>query len=123
MLSRVESHGMFHVDATYKIVKYNYPLIVLGVTDMQRVFHRICYMFTSHEQEQDYDHFFKTLLNECECLGFTFRPKFICTDAASAIANAINSIFSDEASPNYSNCVVIMCYFHLRMNVKKQKGR
>lgn len=30
--------GVFHLDATYKIVKYCYPLIVLGLTDIQRQF-------------------------------------------------------------------------------------
>ncbi len=74
MLSRVESNGMFHIDATYKIVKYNYPLIVLGVTDMQRVFHPICYMFTSHEQEQDYNHFLDSLLVACDDLVTSLNP-------------------------------------------------
>jgi hypothetical protein len=30
MMAKVELNGMFHIDATYKIVKYNYPLIILG---------------------------------------------------------------------------------------------
>ncbi|CAF1023345.1 unnamed protein product [Brachionus calyciflorus] len=49
--------GMFHLDATYKIVKYNYPLIVFGITDIKHKFFPICFMFTSHEQEEDYDFF------------------------------------------------------------------
>jgi hypothetical protein len=36
MLSRVELNGMFHLDATYQIVKYNFPLIIFGVTDITR---------------------------------------------------------------------------------------
>ena len=111
LLSRVESDGMFHIDATYKIVKYNYPLIILGITDMERRFHPICYMFTSHEQEVDYDHFFDTLILACKSLGFKFEPKFICTDASSAIVNSITSHISVESSPNFSNWLVIMCYF------------
>jgi hypothetical protein len=122
MLSRVEQNGMFHVDGTYKIIKYNFPLIVLGITDMERHFHPIAFMFTSHEQEQDYVHFFSSLLNECRLMGYKFEPKFFCTDASGAIANAIEHHFSKSTSPHFSNCVVIMCYFHLRMNIKKQKG-
>ena len=53
-------------------------------------------MFTSHEQEADYDHFFDSLLVECKCLGLKFEPKFICTDAAHPIANSIEYHFSDE---------------------------
>ncbi len=66
MLSRVELKGLFHIDATYKIVQYNFPLIVLGVTDINRTFHPICFMFTSHETEDDDDHFFDRLLIECD---------------------------------------------------------
>jgi len=57
-MSRVELNGIFDIDKTYKIIKYNFPLIILGITAMERQFHPICYMFTSHEQEVDYDHFF-----------------------------------------------------------------
>ena len=39
MMPRVELIGMFHIDATYKIIKYNFPLIFLGITDMERRFH------------------------------------------------------------------------------------
>jgi hypothetical protein len=53
MLLRVEQNGTFHIDGTYKIVKHNFPLIVLGITDIERKFHQIAYMFTSHEQKQD----------------------------------------------------------------------
>ena len=113
---------MFHVDATYQIVKYNYPLMILGVSDMARQFHPICYMFTSHEKEEDYDHFFQSIIVECESFGFKFEPKFICTDAASAIANSVEAFFSNVESKFYSQCVLIMCYFHLRMNIKKQRG-
>jgi hypothetical protein len=59
MMSRVELNGMFLVDANYKIVKYNFPLIILGITDMERRFHPICYMFSSHEQEVDLDFLIK----------------------------------------------------------------
>ena len=123
MLSRVELKGMFHIDATYKIVKYNFPLIVLGVTDINRTFHPICYMFTSHETEDDYDHFFDRLLIECDCFGFKFEPKYMCSDAAAAIANSVEKFFATERSKYFSNCILIMCYFHLRMNIKKQKGK
>ena len=122
MLSRVEQNGMFHIDGTYKIIKYNFPLIVLGITDMERQFHPIAFMFTSHEQEQDYVHFLGSLLNECKLFGYKFEPKFFDTDSSGAIANAIEHHFSNSTSPHFSNCVVIMCYFHLRMNIKKQKG-
>ncbi len=90
MLSRVELNGMFHLDATYQIVKYNYPLIILGVTDITRKFHPICYMFTSHEQERDYDHFFESLLHECKFFDFKFEPSLRAQGVVSVIKRKIN---------------------------------
>ena len=48
-----EPGACFTFDCTYKIVKYNFPLAVLGVTDIRRKFHPIAYMFTSHEMVHD----------------------------------------------------------------------
>ena len=96
MLSRVEQNGTFHIDGTYKIVKYNFPLIVLGITDMERQFHPIAFMFTSHEQEQDYDHFFDCILQKCHSFGFKFEPKVFCNDESSAIVYSIEKHFCFE---------------------------
>ena len=54
-----KDNGIFHLDATYKIIKNSFPLIVLGVTDIKRQFFPICFMFSSHETEIDYDFFLK----------------------------------------------------------------
>lgn len=34
----VNEKGVYHIDLTYKIVKYNYPLLVFGFKDVQRKF-------------------------------------------------------------------------------------
>ena len=36
--------GCYHIDATYKIVKYSYPLIVLGFSDASRKFFPVAFM-------------------------------------------------------------------------------
>ena len=64
------SDGCYHIDATYKIVKYSYPLIVFGFSDRSRKFYPIAFMFTSHEEVRDYEHFFDSFLNtikNCTC--------------------------------------------------------
>ena len=109
-----QNQGCFHIDATYKIVKYSYPLIILGFTDVQRQFQPLVFMFTSHEQTQDYDYFFESVLDICDRLHIEFKPKFIISDAASAIANSIKR--------NLPNTVYLMCWFHLKQNVKKHKS-
>jgi hypothetical protein len=43
LLMRLVWSGMFHIDATYKIIKYFYPLIIFGITDLNRSFFSICF--------------------------------------------------------------------------------
>jgi hypothetical protein len=62
LLKRIEnSNKLYHIDATYKILKYLFPLIIFGFTDISRKFYVVAYMFVSHEQEVDYKHFFTSL--------------------------------------------------------------
>lgn len=110
LLNLLVKNGMFHVDATYKIIKYCYPLIVFGITDLNHKFFPIAFMITSHEKAVDYIHFFASLKKVAnKGLGIVFSPSFMVTDASRAMFNAIKLQFP--------NCVVIMCWFHLKMNV------
>jgi len=113
---------MFHIDATYKIIKYFYPLIIFGITDLNRCFFPIAFMVTSHEKTGDYIHFFKSLNKIAsqlvpgprEDFQFKFEPKNIVSDAAKSIAKAIKR--------TYPSCVLIMCWFHLKYNLRKHKS-
>jgi hypothetical protein len=102
------------MDATYKIIKYSYPLIVLGCTDINRKFFPIAFMFTSHEQTVDYIHFLTSLKKiALNVLNYDFDPKYICTDASKSMFSAVKKV--------HTNCTAIMCYFHVRYNVRKRK--
>ena len=113
LLQNVKHDGVYHFDLTYKIVKYNYPLMILGVTDIRRQFHPISFMFTSHEQEMDIAHFFKSLSQLCDKFSLDLAPKFFVIDADRAVYNAINKHFKTK---------IIMCFFHLKQNIKKHKN-
>ena len=84
MLKRIKefnNFGCFHVDATYKIVKFCFPLIVFGFTDVSRRFFPIAFMFTSHEKQTDYLHFFASLLDTYNSIGIDFKPTYMLCDA------------------------------------------
>ena len=68
-------HCCFHIDATYKIVKYAFPLIVYGISDIKRQFFPLAFMFTSHEQVEDFNHFFKSFDDLCEKLNVIHKPQ------------------------------------------------
>ena len=54
-----ENNSIFHFDATYKILKYYYPLIVFGFTDATRRF--FSYVYVHQPRKKDFTHFFEEL--------------------------------------------------------------
>lgn len=109
------SKATFHLDCTYKIVRYNYPLIVFGFCDIQHQFFPLAFMYTSHEETSDFEWFFRSFKNLCTKLEIEFDPFYIVTDACKAMAAAIDKELPDTT--------LIMCYFHVKLNIKKKKGK
>jgi len=114
MLRNVVGRELFHFDATYRILKLCYPVLVFGVSDINRKFFPIAFMITSHETDADYVNFFESLKDMTKTLNFEFNPRWILIDASKAGAKAIKSCFP--------NCVICMCYFHLKYNIRKRKS-
>ncbi len=69
-MSRIPVGGVFHCDATYKKVKVGYPLSVFGISDINRKFYPLCFMFTSSETNQDY-------VKEHNRIRYIFSPLLI----------------------------------------------
>ena len=116
LLSRIFRGKVFHIDATYKIVKYFYPIIVFGVSDINRKFYPIIFAITSHETNYDYAHFFDSLNSMLfEIYDTNFNPEYIVVDASKAMYNAIKKY--------HPKCTVLMCWFHVRYNVRKHKSK
>ncbi len=82
LMSRIPSGIIFHCDATYKVVKLEFPLIVFGVSDFNRKFYPVAFMFTSYELNVDYLNFFKSLKRLCIVLNLIFDPKYMVIDAS-----------------------------------------
>ena len=72
-------------------------------------------MITSHEQEADFTHFFTNLYSIASIFNICFNMEYICTDADKAMANAIDKL---DSKP-----VRIMCWYHLKANVVKNKSK
>ena len=104
------SPSMYHLDATYKITKNGFPLVILGRSDVNRVFHPICFMLTSHETESDFFYLFDEVKKLAKHFGHEFKPNFIVTDACKASLNAIKQCFNEDTKH-------LMCWFHLKYNV------
>ena len=104
-------NGTIHVDGTYQLIKNRFPVFVMGITDMQGQFFPIAFCITSNEEEIDYFYFFDGIKKQCQIIGVKFRPKYIMLDAAAAGFNAAEKVFPQAK--------LMMCYFHVKMNIKK----
>ena len=103
---------VYHVDATYKLLKHFFPVIIFGATDRDNKFFPIAFMITSHETSEDYTHFFAEFKKVAkQVLNVDFDPQYIMADAGSSIHNGIKA--------NFPNTTQLMCYFHVRFNLKK----
>ena len=73
-------------------------------------------MFTSHETQSDCDHFFSSLMSLLERFNIDFKQIFknTCIDACKAMSNSISKNF-----PDYN---IIMCYFHMKSNIRSRKS-
>jgi hypothetical protein len=108
---------MFHNQIVFTLTQHtrslntNLPLIVFGCNDIRRQFYIIAFMFTSHETEIDFTHFYKSLRDLCNVFEIHFAPCYMMQDADKAMANAVKAVFP--------LCKILMCYYHLRANVSK----
>jgi hypothetical protein len=106
--------AMFHIDATYKITKESYPLLVLGITDIARKFHLLGLFITSQTTEIIVKHCVLSLLKTAQSFFpemNDWKPTYTMSDADPALHNALRSCFGN--STRYLNC-----YFHVRKNLR-----
>ena len=96
LMSNIESKGVHHIDGTYRITIYGYPLIVYGVSDQCGLFHPIAYMITSHEKHEDFEYFYKGLIECAESLYLEYDPEYIMQDAQAASRSAVLELFPNE---------------------------
>ena len=112
--SSVTEQSIYHIDGTYKITKARYPLVVIGRSDHNGSFFPICISIVSHEQTEDFIHIFQALRELCLSLNISFNPTCFIQDACLASKNAIKTVFQ--------SCQILMCWFHLLQNVKKNEN-
>lgn len=111
LMQNVELEGLYHIDGTYKITIQGYPLVVFGVSDLHGQFHPIAFMLTSNEKEIEFSIFYEALKIESESLDLEFEPEFILQDAQQSSHNA--------ALKSFPNVIILMCYWHMLENVRK----
>ena len=110
-LSMLSKGGTGHTDATYKITTTGFNLIIFGVTDIRGHFHPASFMISSHETEDDFKHLYEGIKKQCAKLDIDYSPTYLMQDACYASFNAVRSVYPDA--------VVLMCYFLVKTNIRK----
>ena len=75
----VDSHGhapVFHVDATFKILKLGYPVAVIGTTNMDRKFHLHGFGILPDEKTESWTWIIKRFAEYCRMFNKKANPGF-----------------------------------------------
>ena len=88
--------SIYHIDATYKITKLNYPLVVIGRSDYNGVFFPIVISIVSHEQGVDFKHILDSFVKLLAELKISFNPTCFMQDACAACKNALKQVLKRE---------------------------
>ena len=109
LMRNIQYRGIHHIDGTYKITCFGYPLLVYGVSDHSGHLHPVCFAIVSGESKEDFKHFYKGLIDLSVELKLSYMPEFIMQDAQSASKAGAFEFFKDTK--------FLMCYFHVKKNV------
>ena len=96
-----------HADATYKLVWEGFPVLIVGVSDKNKIFHPVGMALTYGETEKDFSFMFQLLKENTD-----HHPSILIADCSEAITNAFRSAFGDDFTR-------VFCSFHVLKNVDK----
>lgn len=98
------------------------PLLVVGVTDGNNKFHFSGLTLANHEAADDYAFTFRSLQSGIRSVtGIHFQPTVLVCDADTAIHNGFKRVFFSKTDEDPSmGCLIIMCYFHVMLNIQKK---
>lgn len=97
LLAHIVDSKNVNSDGTYKCIWQGYPVLLVGCTDMQKVFYPTGLGITTQECEDDFAFLFNSLKLGVEKVSEKeFLPKVLIADSAAAISNAFSQIFQYE---------------------------
>ena len=116
MIQRLASYAgslVLHVDATYGVNDRDFPVIILGFSDMNGSFHIIATVISSHEKSFVFRQTFeKVNAIHYFLAGRPIRPAAVLSDGARAIFDAVAAVFP--------GVVHLMCTFHLKQAINNK---
>jgi hypothetical protein len=104
---------VLHIDCTFKCNDNEFPVLVIGITDVQQQFHPLSINVISHRDSDTYYRAFEEfkLLLRLIYPDVEFSPDFIMTDCDDSERKA--------ALLSFPMTTHLMCFFHVQKNVKE----
>ena len=94
LLSIASKHlKVLHADATYKLTLLGYPVLIIGTSDMDKVFHPLGISLCTDEKSEDFQFIFASLKIGIEKCGYQqLNNVDLMADSADAISNGFLSL-------------------------------
>lgn len=91
-----------------------YPVLIVGTSDICRVFHPLAVAVCYSETEADFAFIFNALKKSCSSLhGTVWEPNVLLADASVAITNGFKAVFGIPARR-------LQCFFHVIKNIESK---
>ncbi|CAF3269215.1 unnamed protein product [Rotaria sp. Silwood2] len=100
-IASISSH--VHADATYKLIWQGFPVLVIGTTDLKKVFHPFGLAICSNEQTKDFEFIFNSVQIGLEKINKNLlKPSALISDVADSIKNGFKNWKMNNRQKNQS---------------------
>ena len=112
IIASISSH--IHADATYKLIWQGFPVLIIGTSDLKKVFHPFGLAICSNEKAKDFKFIFSNLQIGMQKLNTTpLKPIALISHVADSIKNGFKNVFNNS----YNH---IMCWAHMKRKVESR---
>lgn len=103
-----------HADATYKLIWEGNPVLMCGITDMDKKFHPTGLAICSNERSADFEFIFNAAKSGIDDeLNIDYKADALVADGADAITNGFKNVYQHPTAR-------IMCYAHVIRAVEQR---
>lgn len=108
LLENLQNSRLVQTDATYKVIWQGYPVMLVGTSDLDKIFHPFAVAVCSAEAAEDFRFIFEAL----HMYDVNWKPDVLLADASAAITAGFRGVFGEPEKR-------IMCFFHVLKNLEK----
>ncbi|KAJ6649606.1 hypothetical protein Bhyg_04844 [Pseudolycoriella hygida] len=114
LLSLAIGKKLFACDTSSKVIWQGFPVTPVGTLDMDRNYHMFGLGVSSDEHSDAFDFFFRAIKNGVNRVhGIDIKPEILLSDASKSIQSGFTSAFGDD-------CLILMCWHHMKKALRDQ---